>query len=468
MGMVTGMAWGEECRGLVPPGSAGVVVGLGTHDMRGTARVSAAPTRVCRRVQVEAGAHTRVPAVLCVHNHHPPPPADTPPAACVGTAMHRRAQACSGHAGRCSESTKTPAHVQSCHMPVQAHAHVWWHTRQCRGARDWPHRGQEQDTGLGGAFVQGQWRIPRGPPPSTVPGSGGPAVPIPSCHPPPPCRTPSPLQGLHMGLGQTPAKWASGGGCISKPPAGANAAAPPPGCRPPAPPDPGTAGLAGTVPSPSPGLMGTVLSLFPRGDGNSPHQESWGRSRGPLCGPTLGPPQGSGFLPVLIWGSRLCWPGERSCGGTRRVLAGGAGWGGGPWEPRPATGQSHCVGLCARWPRRQGGCLWQEAGRQHRLTAAASFPVPQIAGMGRPEQGLRGAGGHRGTTLLLCHPWQPLETLACSHWAQLERGRGGLDVVRGVSACGTPCPPDGLMAPGHLGEPSLHGEWARPWPWGWA
>lgn len=91
--------------------------------------------------------------------------------------------------------------------------------------------------------------------------------------------TPSPRRSLHMGLGQTPAKWA-GGGCISKPLAGANAAAPPLGCHPSAAPDPSTAVLVGTIPSPSQGWWG------PSGKGSVPG------------GPTLGPLQESGSL----WG----------------------------------------------------------------------------------------------------------------------------------------------------------------------
>lgn len=60
-------------------------------------------------------------------------------------------------------------------------------------------------------------------------GSGGPTGPGPICRPPGPA---SPARGLQMGRGQTPAKWPGVGGCsccISKPPAGANAAAPPRG-----------------------------------------------------------------------------------------------------------------------------------------------------------------------------------------------------------------------------------------------
>lgn len=81
----------------------------------------------------------------------------------------------------------------------------------------------------------------------------------------PPHGIPCSLRGLHLCLGQTPAKWAVGGGrggCISKAPAAANAAAPPPGSGPPTPPDPRTArpGWGGSPsPAPAQGPAGTPV-----------------------------------------------------------------------------------------------------------------------------------------------------------------------------------------------------------------
>lgn len=150
----------------------------------------------------------------CVHNPPTPPtPHQQTPRSWV--CGHRRVQACAGHPGvRREDAVGTP-----CSAPCMGEA-------VCPGVRG------------------SCWPSPQLPPPAWDP--------LPAPGPP---YGPGPNSG-QMGRG-------GGGVCISKPPAGANAAAPPPGCRPPAPPDPGTAGLAGTVPSPSPGLMGTVLSPSP-------------------------------------------------------------------------------------------------------------------------------------------------------------------------------------------------------------
>ena len=232
-----------------------------------------------------------------------------------------------------------------CQLACRAATCVCRHTHTdggtCATARDQLGWGQEQDTAPGG-HPDGDEGRHRGDP-SPAPcvgevvcwGQGVPLAPAPAATPT--CGTPSLLLGLHMGLGQTLAKWAGGGGgvYISKPLAGANAASPPPGCRPPAPPDPGTATLARTVLSPSPGLVGTApsppLQLAP--------MEPWGRGVGTHW-------RGSGFLLGLIQGSRPCWLGKRGWGGA----GGEASWGGGSWETRPAVGQSHCVGPCARCP----------------------------------------------------------------------------------------------------------------------
>lgn len=209
----TGMAQGKRRRGLLPPRSTRAVTGLRAHDTWGPAHPSAAPTRVCRcRCSLCRRALTLTYLVcMCAHNHCPP--GRHPAAVCAGIAMCRRVQACSGRAQRRSRSTKMPARVQSCHMRVQAHAHRWRHVCHCQGP-----------AGLGAGAGHSPWGAPRqgrgetswGSQPSampggnSVPGSGGPTGPGPSCHPPH-RGTPSPLLGLHMGLGQTPAKWAGGG-----------------------------------------------------------------------------------------------------------------------------------------------------------------------------------------------------------------------------------------------------------------
>lgn len=218
-----------------------------TKDTRGPAHASTAPTPVC----------------LCGHNH----PSRLLAAVRAGTAVCRRVQVCAA-VSRCAWR----AHGHTSSQPEPPHA--------CAGART-----------RGAVSASARDRL----------GSAGPASP--SCRTPPESPARSGASICAWAKLQPNGPWA-GGGCISKAPAAANAAAPPPGSRPPTPPDPRTArpGL-GALPVPCP-------------------------SRG-----TRWDSHGVGIRPWL------------TCG-----CSGGAGWAVGVWDPHPAVGQSRGVGPRARCP----------------------------------------------------------------------------------------------------------------------
>lgn len=172
-----------------------------------------------------------------------------------------------------------------------------------------------------------------------------------------------------------------------------------------------------------------------------------------------------------LWGDR----------GTCRVVSGrgsGLGW----WVVGTLCrcGAEPLCGAVRPLPAKAGGLFVSGSG-QAALSHRRRF-LPRAANSrdrGRPQQGLRGAGGHRGTALL-CHAWQPpiwglggrgwygewvlLKTLIPSHRAQLVQG-GGLRIwSEGYLRMGHPVPLlMGLWHQDPRGEPSRHGEWAPPW-----
>lgn len=223
-----GWVHGTECWGLVSLSGAKVV---------GGAQVLLVCFHTCVPGQVQSGAHRCAGACMCAWL---PCPADSLQlCVCVSTAMCRHVQVCAGVCRHAASVHEAP--VQSSHIHVQAHTHVETHG-SVLGTGGWtlPWQRESQSqikTGTVESPTQGHrgWNWC-----AVVMSSHQPQLLFPSAS----FRAPSLLWGLHMGLGQTPAKWAWGG-CISKPLARANAAAPPPGCHLSMPPDLSIAPLVG-------------------------------------------------------------------------------------------------------------------------------------------------------------------------------------------------------------------------------
>lgn len=203
------MAQGGQYWGLVPPGSAR---GLGAPGRQGPVPVSAARTCTCR------GRRALAPRAGCVHactiaslGRHLRWHLRARLGTC-GRVAQARAGVSSSHAQRRSRSDVALARAE----PPQACAGAHTRTRHpCQGpaglgaaAGDSPGQGGDRGSccwdpgpaaGVGGALCRGQ---------------GVPLALAPAATPPPPA-TPSLLQGLHMGQGQTPAKWAGGVGGVA-------------------------------------------------------------------------------------------------------------------------------------------------------------------------------------------------------------------------------------------------------------